>query len=399
MAGLSAPISALLPLLEEEDSAALLVHLPRLRARLSHLRAAFDPAVMHCVAVKTNPHPELLRELVSSGFGLEAASIEEVRRALAAGCPSSRLIFDSPVKTRSEIAEVSQLEGTLVNANSLSELERFSNPLRCQLGLRINPQTETGAPALFSVSQNESKFGVPIPERAAIIEAALRSPVSALHMHSGSQMRDLAAQRAALVSLASLAREINAALRNAGIRRQIRTIDIGGGLCTEPLSEESRMHEYGALVSGVSELRGFQIVTEFGQWVHAECGIALSRVEYLLPGAPPKLFIHLGADFFMRDAYTDPRTFPLSLWSADGIAREVYTSRYDIAGPLCFAGDYLARQVPLPEAQEGDWLCVDHTGANCYGLWSRHCSRSVPAIWAWDDGSLQRWSSRRQIDF
>ena len=73
--------------------------------------------------------------------------------------------------------------------------------------------------------------------------------------------------------------------------------------------------------------------------------------------------------------------------------------RYDIAGPLCFAGDYLARGVALPSAEEGEWLCIDHAGANSYALWSRHCSRDVPALWAWDGEQMIRWSERRSIDF
>ena len=407
---LKRPLTALIPTLDEPHTAALLVHLPRLRARLDHLRGAFNPDVIHCIAIKTHPHPEMLRELVTRGFGLEAASIEEVRRALTAGCPSERLIFDSPVKTRSEIAEVSALTGALVNVNSLGELTRFESSARCRIGIRVNPLRDTGSPDLFSVGRDESKFGVPLSERAALVDAVLTAPVSALHMHSGSQMRDLEAQRDALSALGALALELNEALERAGLTRRIEVIDIGGGLPSEPLaspesappesaSPESAMRAYATLVHSVESLRNFKLMTEFGQWVHAECGVALSRIEYVIEGSPQRLFIHLGADHFMRDAYLTPRAFPLSLWSPEGQRVTEREVDVDIAGPLCFAGDYLARAARLPQAEEGSWLCIDHTGANTYALWSRHCSRAVPALWAWTGEAITQWSERHEINY
>ena len=111
---LTSILQALLPQLEEVDTAVILTHLPRLRTRLMHLKSAFKSNVQHSVAIKSHPHIEQLRVISELNFGLEAASIEEVRRALSAGCPSELIVFDSPVKTRQEIAEVAQLPGILV---------------------------------------------------------------------------------------------------------------------------------------------------------------------------------------------------------------------------------------------------------------------------------------------
>jgi diaminopimelate decarboxylase len=112
------------------------------------------------------------------------------------------------------------------------------------------------------------------------------------------------------------------------------------------------------------------------------------------------LFIHLGADFFMRDAYTKARTFPLLAYSKRAELLQGPSAKFDLAGPLCFAGDYLAHGAELPgNINEGDWLVIDETGANTYALWSRHCSRTVPAVWAWDGENIARWSERKRIDF
>ena len=396
---LNRPLSMLLPQLKENDTAVILTHLPRLRTRLEHLKTAFKPDVQHSIAIKSNPHIELLKVISQLGFGLEAASIEEVRRALDAGCPPERIVFDSPVKTRLELAEVSQLPNLLVNVNSLVELQRIPLDTLCMVGIRINPEIHTGSPELFSVGRNESKFGVPLSTRDDIIKATLKYPVRALHMHSGSQMRDIKAQREALNRLVKLAYDLNNALDQAGIDRRIEVLDIGGGLPTESLTEQSNMKAYAHCVQSIKGIDQFKIVTEFGQWVNAECGVALSRVEYVIDGDPLKMFIHLGADLFTRDAYTHPRPFPLLLWTDTGQHVNGSTKTYDVAGPLCFAGDYIARGVELPQAHEGLWLSIDHAGANTYALWSRHCSRNVPAIWAWDGQTVRQWSSRHPIQF
>ena len=65
-------VKAIIPLLNEEDTSVMLVHLPRLKERLTHLSNCFSKDVQHSIAVKTNPHPEVLAQLVKWGYGLEA---------------------------------------------------------------------------------------------------------------------------------------------------------------------------------------------------------------------------------------------------------------------------------------------------------------------------------------
>lgn len=391
-------VKQLLPMLDDDDTAVIAVDLRALNARLGFLRDAFPAATDHAIAIKTNPHPCMLSYLVKQGFGLEAASMEEVQMALAAGARPAQIIFDSPVKTHAEIQICAAMAGMLVNANSLAELTRYPTDLQCILGLRINPEVNIGSPELFDVSVNESKFGVPYSRKSEIIDAALRFPITALHMHSGSQMAHLDVQITALQTLLDLAQDIDRARAEHGIPWRIETIDIGGGLKAESLSSDAQMAQYGRrLVEACPQIERYHLRTEFGQWVHAPAGFALSRVEYVEHGHAPKAFIHLGADFFMRDAYTKPRPFPLAVLTPTGEIKQTPAQQYDIAGPLCFAGDYLGKQVVLPQIAEGDWLYIGETGANTYGLWSRHCSRTVPKTIALHDESTELWSGRQAI--
>lgn len=54
--------------------------------------------------------------------------------------------------------------------------------------------------------------------------------------------------------------------------------------------------------------------------------------------------------------------------------------RHNIAGPLCFSGDVIKRDVLLPMVERGDYIVVHDCGASCLSLFSRHCSRQAPSV-------------------
>jgi diaminopimelate decarboxylase len=374
-----------------EDSAVLFVSWNALDAQLNALASAWaHPNCNHAVAIKSQPHVEVLKHIVQRGFGLEAATWEEVRLARAAGCPPARIVFDSPVKRPHEIADcAAHSPGILLNANSIEELERIApHAKRLTVGLRINPMVETDAPSVYHVSGDESKFGEPIANEDAIVHAVLQYPVEALHVHSGSSMRNFDGAVRALTRLRDLASRCNDALAGAGSDRRIHTLDVGGGLLPEHLVEgtAANMTAYASHLREVlPELwTDFAVVTEFGQWTHFHTGYALSDVEWVLQrGDRQVAYMHLGADFLLRDAYVKPRGIQW-LPTRDGQVLDGDHVLTDLAGPLCFAGDYLEQGAQLPALKAGDQMLYLGTGSNAYALWSRHTSRTIPAVYGVD---------------
>jgi diaminopimelate decarboxylase len=371
--------------LDTDDTAVLFQSWNQLDRYLIHLREAFSGYnALHAIAIKTNPHPDVLRFIVSKGFGLEAASMEEVELGIKAGIKPDKLVFDSPVKTRAEIRECHErFPGIHLNANSLDELKRMPVSPNFNLGIRINPMVETGAPELYHVSHDESKFGEPISNREAIIRACLNYSITQLHIHSGSALENLEIAVKAIASIVELAKEINSQLAANDKVHRIKRIDIGGGLKPELLSQHSsQMNSYTSLLTQlVPDLAEFQVITEFGQWCHFYCGYALSKVEYVLKrGNKQVAFVHLGADFLMRDAYVKPRGLGLVSMDSKGNQLVDHFLPTDIAGPLCFAGDYLVKNVQLPVLEEDNLMLLLGTGSNAFGLWSRHCSRAIPKV-------------------
>jgi len=367
-------------------SSAIFHDLDLLRDRIAELQAAFPEGTLHAIAVKANPVVEILKEAVRSGAGLEAASIEEVHLALAAGCPPERVIFDSPAKTVGEI-EYALKEGIYLNADNFAELERIEQIFeRCAstsvVGLRINPQVGSGTISTTSVADADSKFGVPLSQnRADVVDAFARYQwLQGLHVHVGSQGCELPLLIRALVVIDELRREIDTATGCA-----ITRLDIGGGLPTVYQSDKTAITpvEYVAEIERhVPDLLSgpLQLITEFGRAVHANCGFAASRVEYVKPSQQMAV-IHLGADFLVRPIYR-PQDWPHEFYALDAQANPKTGAEHPvtIVGPLCFGGDIIARGVGLPAIEVGDWLVIRDVGAYTLSMWSRHCSRGIPAV-------------------
>lgn len=371
-----------------DEAPAVIVHdLELMRARVEELRASFPASALHAVAIKANPVLAILRELVTLGLGLEAASWGEVELALAAGCAPERIVYDSPAKTRSELRRALEL-GLRLNLDNLDELERVAalgpGP-GAAVGLRINPAVGSGSIAATSVADRGSRFGVPWPGSVEpLVEPFVAHPwLSGLHVHVGSQGCPLEQLLAAAERVLELREAID---RRVGEPR-IRWIDIGGGLPTDyglaPM--EASLFEYvAALRERVPRLLAddLQVVTELGRALQVGCGFAISRVEYVKRVGEHRLAtIHLGADLLLRTAYA-PGDWPheLRVLDPEGRAKAGAAEPWTVLGPLCFAGDVVARDRMLPPIEEGDLVVVRDTGGYTTSMWSRYCSRTMPAV-------------------
>jgi len=382
--------------LDHSDGASLAViydmdMLEDLRLQLKH---SLPQNWLHAFAIKAAPFDFFLCDMVQDGMGLEAASFLEVKMAEAAGCPSERIVFDSPAKTIPEIRYALE-NGLLLNCNSMDELARVRkaydsvnvSPLS-RIGVRINPLIGSGSVESLSVSKADSKFG--IIDQEEVIEAFEQFPaLCGLHVHTGSQGMTVEQLAQGVATVTTLAEKIN---RRCGGGR-VTTIDIGGGLSTNYDSMEisPTFAEYAAALEGCcpeifSLGEEVQVVTEFGRALCAKAAWVATGVEYVMRGDPekPVAITHAGADLFVRPCY-DPEHFKhrFSAFAGNGTplsqcSKEERT--YDIAGPLCFAGDVIGRSITLPTLNEGDWIVIHDCGANTFALWSRHCSRQAPPV-------------------
>ncbi len=353
--------------------------LGRMEADLALLGTLFPPGAVHGIAIKANPLVEVLRAIVEAGCGLEAASWEEVELARAAGCDGSRIIFDSPAKTDEELRAALAL-GAWINADHDDELARIARigvPADARIGLRVNPASGAGSIGFTSTVTADAKFGVPL-ERAAELVAAYPF-VSGLHVHTGSQGVGLELIAAASRAVSEMVEAID-----------LDWIDVGGGLpvrYTDDDPEPPTLYQWADALSTMPSWGRRTVLTELGRWVHAGRGWALSRIEAVkeIDGVPT-LVVHLGADLLLRRVY-QPESWDheMVVLDPDGVPRPGRPIETSVAGPLCFSGDMLARRRPLAPARRGDLVLIRDVGAYTMSMWSRHCSRGLPAVWGHRD--------------
>jgi len=372
--------------------AVIFYDLEGLGRRLGLLQALFPPSTLHAVAVKANPLLAVARRLRTLGAGMEAASLAELKLAEAAGFSPASIVFDSPVKTAGELA-YALARGVHVNVDSLDELTRVARivhdrPSTSTIGVRINPQVGTGRIAMTSVAGHFSKFGIPLLEQGPMLkEAFLRHPwLSGVHVHVGSQGCPLEL----LVQGVSTIWEFVQEVRVSG--GTVTTVDIGGGLPARYRAEETPpdLATYAATLRhtcpGMFE-NPFRLITEFGRALHSPGGWAVSRVEYVKQSVYGNVaMIHLGADMFLRKCYApDVWHHDIAVLDARGECKQGPGRRYAVAGPLCFSGDILERDIELPELVEGDLLVIRDVGAYTFSMWSRYNSRQFPRVLGYEN--------------
>ncbi|KPI26362.1 Diaminopimelate decarboxylase [Actinobacteria bacterium OV450] len=368
-----------------------------LRASATALTSAFADAlapgtpVLHTFAVKACPLVPVLRLLAECGLGCEAAGPGELALALAAGVEPRRTVLDSPAETVAELRGALAL-GIAVNADNRQELQRLDElvaaaPTASPIGIRINPQTGAGAIDALSTATATSKFGIALRDAGArerLVRVFLERPwLTRLHVHSGSQGVPLPLIAEGVRELHALADEINAA---AG-RRQVDTLDIGGGLPVNFASDAvtpTYAQYVAALREAVPGLFGgrYGLVTEFGRSLAAKHGLVLSRVEYTkTTGGRPIALTHAGVQLATRTVYA-PAAWPLRIlpYDAKGAPKTGPPVAQDIAGPACFAGDLLATGRELPELAPGDLIAVPDTGAYFFTAHYGYNSLPRPAV-------------------
>jgi len=380
-------------LIEQADTSLIFYDLDHIATRIKGIISDFPDSALHTVAVKANPLINIIKYVEKLGIGVEAASRPELYLAEKSGFPPEKIVFDSPAKTIDEL-KYALGRGVHINIDSFQELERVAGlkeeiKSTSTIGVRINPQVGVGKIAATSVGGEYSKFGISLRENYdGLIEKYLQYHwLTGIHLHIGSQGCDLDMLVEGVDRVYKLANDINSRLTKHGQARAIDIFDIGGGLPVTYSASESTptMAKYAeAIKRRCPDLftGKFKLITEFGRYVHANSGWVASRVEYIKPSTGIKTaIIHVGADLLLRECYNpDDWYHDISVIDSRGTVKSGETETYTIAGPLCFAGDIIAREIQLPSIEPGDYILIHDTGAYTLSMWSRYNSRQIPKV-------------------
>ncbi|WP_425668371.1 diaminopimelate decarboxylase [Agrobacterium radiobacter] len=325
-----------------------------------------DVDAMVCYAMKANSNQAVLKTLAKLGAGIDVVSGGELRRALAAGVPASRIMFSGVGKTVAEMDYALEAGIYCFNIESEPELEVLNLRAvkagkRAHVSFRINPDVDARTHAKISTGKKENKFGISYERARAVYAHAATLPgieVTGIDMHIGSQITELQPFEDAF----RLLRELVEALRTDG--HTISHVDIGGGLGI-PYRDDNNPpplpDAYAHIVKNELKSLNCKIITEPGRLIVGNAGILVTEVIYVKDGGEKTFVIVDGAmnDLIrptLYEAYHGIRPVVQPALDAPRI-------KADIVGPVCETGDYLALDREMAAPQPGDLIAVSSAGA------------------------------------
>ena len=310
-------------------------------------------------AVKTNPHPEVLKTIIESGIeNFDVASIQEIKdiRAIKQNAKCSYMhtvksresikeaYFDYNVKTFS-LDTKDELIKILESTNQAKDLELF---------VRVAVSNEH---AEIDLSK---KFGALGSEASALLRLTKQyAKKIGLSFHVGSQCMHP-------ISYAKGITEIGNIIKKTKILPNY--INIGGGFPAIypdliPQSLDNYFEEIRKSLENLKLEKIPEIMCEPGRALVAESGSTIVRVNLR---KKQKLYINEGTYGTLFDAGTPNIVYPSRLIKSGKIISKKLTA-FDFYGPTCDSMDYMKGPFLLPNnIKENDYIELGQLGA--YGL-------------------------------
>jgi diaminopimelate decarboxylase/aspartate kinase len=358
-------------------SAAFVYDTATLSRRVADLRAmrSIDRVLY---AMKANPHPQILRQVVTAGAGLECVSLGELERALAAG--GTDVLFTPNFAPREEYVFAFE-HGARVTLDNLHPLREWPEVFHGrEVFVRIDTGHGRGHHEHVRTAGAYSKFGIPLPELEELGQLAAQHQVRivGLHAHPGSGIFDIHSWVETFGQLSVLRERFP----------QVRTLNIGGGLAVPERPGELPVDLHAldeALAVARSPHPGVEVWMEPGRYIAAEMGVLLARVTQLKgkgtgvgtgPGVDKVRYVGVatGMNSLIRPALYGAHHEIVNLTRLGEPAH----ATFNIVGPICETGDQLGADRLLPITREGDILLIANAGAYGHAM-SSHYNLRAPA--------------------
>ena len=310
-------------------------------------------------AVKTNPHPLVLKTIVESGINdFDIASIKEVE-AIRSVSPDAKCSYMHTVKSKESINE----------AYFKYNIKTFSIDTKDELIKILNSTNQAKDLELFvrvAVSNEHAeidlskKFGAQTSEAIGLYRLTKQyAKKIGLSFHVGSQCMHP-------ISYSKGINEIKYIIKKTKIVPDV--INIGGGFPTiypdlVPQSLDSYFEEIKISLNKLKLEKKPEIICEPGRAIVAESGSTIVRVNLR---KKQKLYINDGTYGTLFDAGVPNIVYPSRIITSGRIISKKLTS-FDFYGPTCDSMDYMKGPFILPNnIKEGDYIELGQLGA--YGL-------------------------------
>jgi diaminopimelate decarboxylase len=328
-----------------------------------------------CYALKSNSNSAVLRLLAREGAGADIVSGGELFRAIRAGIDPKKIVYAGVGKRRDEIEYALKIGILMFNVESGEELRALDQAAgdmheKARIALRVNPNIDPKTHEYISTGLKENKFGIPIEHALEYYQMARSLPnidIIGVHQHIGSQITEVQPFVDALKKVLEFVKE----LRATGIG--IQYIDIGGGLGITYKDETPPLpQEFAQAVRPLVQEYGCTLVLEPGRAIVGNAGILVTKAMYHKDSGEKKfLIVDAGMNDLIRpslyEAYHD-------IWP---VVEPAFTEKavFDVVGPICESGDFLAKNRELHLIDQGDLLAVMSAGAYGFSMSSNYNSR------------------------
>jgi len=310
-------------------------------------------------AVKTNPHPEVLKTITKSGINnFDVASIKEIEDIKEIN-PKAKCLFMHTVKSRESIKE----------AYFKHEIKTFSLDTKDELIKIIETTNQAKDLELFvrvAVSNEHAeidlskKFGALTSEAIGLLRLTKQyAKKIGLSFHVGSQCMHP-------ISYTKGIEEIGNIIKKTKIIPDY--INVGGGFPTiypdlVPQSLDGYFEEIKKALKNLKLDKLPEIICEPGRALVAESGSTIVRVNLR---KKQKLYINDGTYGTLFDAGVPNIVYPSRLIKIVKMISKKLTA-FDFYGPTCDSLDYMKGPFILPNnIKENDYIELGQLGA--YGL-------------------------------
>ena len=376
----------LLSIATEFGTPVYIYHAEKISEQFNKLQQAFrsfDSKIFYACKSLTNIN--VLRYICSLGAALDCVSINEVRLGLMAGFSKENILYTPNCVDFTEILEAKEL-GVNINIDNISILEQFGNKFgdSYPVCIRLNPHIMAGGNFKISTGHVDSKFGISIHQMRHIerIVKTTKLHVNGLHMHTGSEIKDINVFLIGLEVMFSMAEHFPG----------LKYIDLGSGFKVpyQPGETETDVNLLGQKVAEAfskyeSETgRKIQVWFEPGKYMVSQAGYFLVKAN-VIKQTPATVFVGVNSGFnhlirpMMYDAYHH----------IENISNQNGTERiYTVVGNICET-DTFAWDRTITEVREGDYLVFYNAGAYGFEMSSNFNSRLKPAEVLVKDGKAK----------
>lgn len=342
-------------------------------------------------ACKALSNINILKYIKGLGAQLDCVSIYEVKLGLLAGFSPDQILFTPNCVDFQEIADGVDL-GVKINIDSISILEQFGNKFgdSYPVCIRINPHIVAGGNYKISTGHIDSKFGISI-HQLRHIERIVKTTgihVQGLHMHTGSEIKDIDVFLQGLDVMFGVAAHFD----------KLDFIDLGSGF-KAPYKEDEHETDITTLGKKVADAtkefeqeygRPLEIWFEPGKFIVSESGMFLVKAN-VIKQTTATVFVGVNSGFnhLIRPMFYDSYHKITNISNPEGPKR-IYT----VVGNICETDTFAWDRV-LSEVREGDLLAFHNAGAYGFEMSSNFNSRLKPAEVLVDNGN---WRVIRKPD-